>query len=73
MFPPAVNEADCPLLFVIVAMREKVSSSSTKKSPLIMMLQNGVAMEPGPLPAANVTVHVVPMKSPLVAAGPSIV
>ena len=72
-FPPAVNEADCPLLFVILALREKVSSSSTKKSPLRVMGQEGVAVAPGPLPAANETVHVIPTKSPPAAAVPSIV
>ena len=28
------------------------------------MSQEGVDMAPGPLPAANVTVHVMPIKSP---------
>ena len=73
MFPPVVNEADCPLLFVMKVLREKVSSSSTKRSPLRLISQEGVAVAPGPLPAGNVTIHVVPIKSPPAAAAPSIV
>ena len=61
--PPAVNWAACPLLFVMMALREKVSSSSTMLSLIIVMSQEGVDMSPGPLPAVNVTVHVVATKS----------
>ena len=60
--PPAVNWAACPLLFVMMALREKVSSFSTMVSLIIVMSQ-GVDMSPGPLPAVNVTVHVVATKS----------
>ena len=49
-------------MFVIVALREKVSSSSQEKSLIKVMLQ-GVDIAPGPLPAVNVTAHVVPTKS----------
>ena len=69
--PPAVNWTSCPLLFMMVALREKVSSSSTMRS-LIMVTSQDVDMEPGPLAAVNVTRHVVPIKSSP-APGPSIV
>lgn len=48
---------------MMVALREKVSSGSTIRSLLIAISQGGIDMAPGPLPVANVTVHVVSMKS----------
>ena len=45
------------------ALREKISFPSTKRSLIIVMSQEGVDMSPGPLPAVNVTVHVVATKS----------
>ena len=47
----------------MMALREKISFPSTKRSLIIEMSQEGVAVAPGPLPAANVTVHVVATKS----------
>jgi len=43
------------------------------RSLLIVTEQTGVETEPGTLPAVKVTVHVIPMKSPPVAKGPSVV
>jgi len=45
------------------ALREKISFPSTMLSSIIEMPQEGVAVAPGPLPAANVTVHVIATKS----------
>ena len=59
-----MNWTVCPLTFRMVALREKVSSCSIELSLLIVISQEGVDMAPGPLPAANVTVHVMPIKSP---------
>ena len=47
----------------MIALREKISFPSTKRSLIIEMSQEGVAVAPGPLPAANVTVHVIARKS----------
>jgi len=43
------------------------------RSLLIATEQTGVETEPGTLPAVKETVHVIPMKSPPVAKGPSVV
>ena len=61
--PPAVKRASCPLLFRMEALRKKFSFCSTMLSLIIVMSQEGVDTAPGPLPAANETVHVVPTKS----------
>lgn len=61
--PPAENWAACPLLFEMVAVREKVSSISIRSSLLIVMEHAGVELAPGVLPARNVVTHVTPMKS----------
>lgn len=61
--PPAENWAACPLLFEMVAVREKVSSISTRSSLLMVMEHAGVELAPGVLPARNVVMHVTPMKS----------
>ena len=53
--------------------RENVSSCSTRKSLVIVMLQAGVEEFPGPLPAVKVVRHVTPMKSPPTAKAPSVV
>ena len=62
-FPPVVNWASCPLLFRMVALREKISFCSTMLSLIIVMSQEGVDTVPGPLPAGNDTEHVVATKS----------
>ena len=43
------------------------------RSSLIVTEQTGVEAKPGTLPAVKITVHVIPMKSPPVAKGPSVV
>ena len=53
--------------------RENVSSCSTRKSLVIVMLHGGVEEFPGPLPAVKVVRHVTPMKSPPTAKAPSVV
>ena len=58
--PSVVNRAVCPLLFWMVAVREKISSSSRQRSEIRGMLQS-VDVAPGALPAEKVTVHVVPV------------
>ena len=60
--PPTVNIAACPLLFRTLALREKVSSPSTKRS-LLMGMSQGADRSPGPPPAGKVSEHVVPVKS----------
>jgi len=56
----------------MLALRENVSSCSTKRSLVIVMLQAGVEEFPGPLPAVKVVRHVAPMKSPPTAKAPSV-
>ena len=60
--PPTVNLAGCPLVFRTLALREKISSCSTKRSLMIGMSQ-GADMSPGPPPAGKVSEHVVRVKS----------
>jgi len=71
--PPAENWADCPLLFWMLAVRENVSSCSTRRLLLIVMEQAGVEESPDTLPAVKVVRHVTPMKSPPAAKTPSVV
>ena len=52
--------------------RENVSSCSTRKSLVIVMLHGGVEEFPGPLPAVKVVRHVTSMKSPSAAKVPSV-
>ena len=56
----------------MLAVRENVSSCSTRRSLLIVMLQAGVEEFPGPLPAVKVVRHVTPIKSPPAAEDPSV-
>ena len=57
----------------MLALRENVSSCSTRRSLLIVMEQAGVEESPGTLPAVKVVRHVTPMKSPPAAKTPSVV
>ena len=57
-----MNWTVCPLALRMVGLREKVLSCSIKLSSLIVMSQEGVDIAPDPLPAAHVTVHVMPIK-----------
>jgi len=71
--PPAENWAGSPLLFWMVAVRENVSSSSKRKSSVMLIRHGGVAKVPGPLPELKVVRHVVPRKSPVGLTFPSVV